>query len=74
MYDSNQQVPFPQETILRFPQVATITGLSRATVFRLERDGEFPSRVHIGKRGVGWKSSEIAAWLDSCPRCELKAI
>jgi len=72
MPDSNKQYNY-QEKILRFPQVATITGLSRATVFRLEREGEFPSRIHVGKRGVGWKSSEISAWLESRPRCDLKS-
>ena len=68
----NQQQP-RQERIIRFPQVAIITGLSRATVFRLERDDEFPRRVHVGKRGVGWKSSEIEAWLEACPRASKAA-
>jgi len=67
MTAANQPLP-PQERIIRFPQVAIITGISRATVFRLERNGEFPRRVQVGKRGVGWKVSEITAWLEACPR------
>lgn len=68
----NQEKPQhpTQERIIRFPQVAQIVGLSRATIFRYERDGDFPQRVQIGKRGVGWKSSEIDAWLESCPRAK----
>lgn len=60
--------PTNQETILRFPQVKSIVQMSRATVFRMEREGKFPQRVHVGKRGVGWKVSEITAWVEACPR------
>lgn len=35
--------------LLRPAEVAQILGLSRATVYRLIADGEFPT-VHVGKR------------------------
>jgi predicted DNA-binding transcriptional regulator AlpA len=40
--------------ILRTPEVLSITGLSRVTLWRKEREGTFPQRVRIGSqcRGV----------------------
>ena len=49
--------------ILRFPEVEEKIGLSRSTVWRLERAGKFPQRVRIGLRGIGWYESEIDDFL-----------
>jgi prophage regulatory protein len=49
----------------RFPQVRTITGLSRSTIFRLEREGNFPKRRRLSAKAVGWVASEIHDWLAS---------
>ena len=32
---------------------------------RLEARGEFPKRIHIGKRRVAWLRSEIEQWLSA---------
>ena len=49
--------------ILRFPEVEEKIGLSRSTVWRLEKTGKFPQRVRIGLRGIGWYESEIDDFL-----------
>jgi len=36
---------------------------SRVHIWRLERVGEFPRRVPIGRARHGWLESEIDAWL-----------
>jgi len=51
------------DQILRWPHVKDLTGLSRSTVWRLERQDQFPQRVQIGLRAVGWKKSEIQFWI-----------
>lgn len=33
-------------------------------ILRLEKQGRFPKRIRIGERRVGWRLSEIEAWLD----------
>ena len=53
------------DQILRQPSVTAITGLSRSTVWRLERAGQFPSRRRLGPQAVGWIRSEIEAWIAS---------
>ena len=50
---------------LRIKQVAELTGLSRATIYNMEKAGTFPEKTHLGKRAVAWRESVIAAWMES---------
>ncbi len=54
--------------ILRIRDVTITTGLSRTTVWRLERRGEFPRRVRLSPNSTGWIESEIEQWIESRPR------
>ena len=56
--------------ILRYPDVARITGLSRKTVERRIAAGEFPTPVRLGQgaRAVGFRSDEVQEWIRSRPR------
>ena len=38
-------------------------GLSRSTIYRMMNHGEFPRPVRIGRRAVGWRSSDVEEWL-----------
>lgn len=51
------------ERILRIPEVVEITGLSRTTIWRVERKGEFPARVQLSENSVGWRESEVKEWI-----------
>jgi len=52
------------ETILRIEAVKAATGLSRSTIWRLEREGDFPRHVKIASgRAVGWPASRVEAWI-----------
>jgi prophage regulatory protein len=62
----------PQETrgtrgspirMLRIDQVVAITGLSKTRVYVLQVQGDFPLRVQLSTRRVGWVEAEIQAWL-----------
>jgi prophage regulatory protein len=57
-----------ENKVLRWPAVKTLTGLSRPTIWRMERKGRFPSRVQLGASSVGWREDEIWAWINSRPR------
>lgn len=58
-------------TILRLKQVLMRTGLSRSTVYdkinlKSPRfDAAFPKQVSLGIGSVGWRESEITAWIES---------
>lgn len=57
--------PRPSEPVrmLRLAQVATMTGLSKATVYQLQRQGDFPQRVQLTAGRVAWVEAEVQAWL-----------
>lgn len=54
--------------LLRANEVQHRTGLSRTTIWRLERKGEFPSRRRLGPNSVGWLKEEVETWIKSRPR------
>ena len=54
--------------IIRSHELCRKTGLSRTTIWRLERAGRFPSRLQLGENSVGWLEQEVQAWIESRPR------
>ena len=59
---ATQQAPKP-ERIIRAKEVQELTGLSRTTIWRLERSGKFPARVPLSSSIIGWRSSDITQWI-----------
>lgn len=49
--------------MLRLPQVCERTGLSRSSIYKLESEQRFPSRVKLSTRAVAWIEREVQAWL-----------
>ena len=49
--------------IMRTQEVVRVTGLSRATISRLEGNGGFPARRKLSLRSVGWPEEEVQRWL-----------
>ncbi len=50
---------------LRFPAVRARTGLSRTTIWRLKRQGDFPRHRRISRNAVAWAEHEVAEWIRS---------
>lgn len=50
---------------MRAREVARCTGLSRATIWRLQRDGRFPRCRRLSTNAVGWLSDEVEEWVRS---------
>lgn len=53
------------DKILRRPMVQATTGLSSSTIYSMMAVGEFPRPVQLSVRAVGWRESDITAWLES---------
>ncbi|MCW8930998.1 MAG: AlpA family phage regulatory protein [Gammaproteobacteria bacterium] len=51
------------DRILRSKEVQDMTGLSRTTIWRLERKGDFPARIVLGENSIGWRFLEINEWM-----------
>ncbi len=56
------------DRLLRRDEVEERTGLSRSAIYRLMREGEFPTPIKIGPRAVRWPQSELSEFLARCPR------
>jgi prophage regulatory protein len=54
----------PTIRILRLAQVMQITGLHKTVIYALQATGEFPMRVHLTPRSVGWVEEEVKLWLE----------
>lgn len=58
--------------------VEKLSGLSRASIYRLIKIGKFPRPFSIGTGSVRWKQSDITAWQQSlsttaCPAAPIGA-
>ena len=51
--------------LIRLKEVLNKTGLSKATLYRLISDGQFPTSIKIAYRAVGWEESLVDEWLRS---------
>ncbi|MDH0120803.1 MAG: AlpA family phage regulatory protein [Pseudomonas stutzeri] len=51
------------EGYLREEQVLEVTTLSHATLWREIKAGRFPRQVRLSPGRVGWRASELRAWL-----------
>jgi len=66
MNNPNQTAP-AFDRIRQVPWVCEITTRSRTTIWRLEKENKFPKRINIGNNSVGWRESEILAWIADRP-------
>ena len=51
--------------IMRSNALQQYVQLSRTTIWRLEKSGQFPKRVRLGQNSVGWLKGDIDTWLES---------
>lgn len=51
------------DRVLRLREVTRRVGLHTATIYRRIAAGEFPAQVSLGGNSVGWRNSEVNAWI-----------
>jgi prophage regulatory protein len=51
--------------VVRRRELLRLIGLSCSTQWRLEKAGQFPARVRLGKGSVGWRLAEVEAWVSN---------
>lgn len=57
-----------EEPMLRRRSVERMTGLSKSTLYRLIKKGEFPPPLRLTRKAVRWRREEISEWLSHRPR------
>jgi|UniRef100_A0A7C3WL42 prophage regulatory protein len=55
------------QRVFRAKELVELIGISRASIWRLEKSGLFPRRKKIGLRAVGWLAEDIEQWLSTRP-------
>jgi prophage regulatory protein len=63
--NNGSSADLPPARLLRFPTVRERTGLSRSTIWRLERRGEFPRHRRISANVVAWVEHEVTEWIQT---------
>ena len=58
----------PERQILRVADLQARLGLSRTTIWRLRRAGEFPQPIRLSANTVGWPAHLIDEWLTARPK------
>ena len=53
--------------LLRRAEVLVVTGISRATLYRLIKAGTFPRSVDLTEGAVGWRQSDVKKWIEDRP-------
>ncbi len=51
---------------IKLPQVISITGLSRSSIYLAISEGRFPQQVPLGARSVVWLESEVQEFMQNC--------
>ena len=53
--------------VLRPREAARYIGVSRPTLDRWRKDGNFPKALQLGAQAIGWRRSDLDEWLDQRP-------
>jgi prophage regulatory protein len=53
--------------LLRLREVIALTSLSRMSIYRYERAGNFPRRRRLGSNSVGWLDEDVFEWMRTRP-------
>jgi prophage regulatory protein len=53
------------DKIIRMKAVIDRTGLCRSTIYMLLATGDFPKRISLGARSMGFLESEFNQWLEA---------
>jgi prophage regulatory protein len=61
------------DNIIRIAAVLALTGLSRVSVWRQVRAGQFPAPIELSANTIGWLENDIASWQASRPRRTYRA-
>ncbi len=50
------------DRLLRLNETCALTGVGKTSVYSIP---DFPKRVQLSRRAVGWRLSEVQAWIES---------
>ena len=63
----------PRDRLLRLPDVEAITGCKKSTIYKLMKEGKFPTCRRITARMSAWPESAVFAWVQARIAGEVQA-
>ena len=63
----------PRDRLLRLPDVEATTGCKKSTIYKLMKEGKFPSCVRITARMAAWPESAVLQWVQARIAGEVQA-
>jgi prophage regulatory protein len=57
---------------MRVSALATRLGISKNTIWRLVRKGEFPKPIKLSEKVTVWKAEDVLAWMKGKEACDEK--
>ena len=60
----HKTIKFPPSQLSTQPQLLKLLPKNPVHIYRHEKSGEFPQRVHIGKHRVAWVEEEVNQWIE----------
>lgn len=60
--DRVPNLPLAPDRLIRLHEVCALTGIGKTSVYQIE---DFPKRVQLSRRAVGWRMSEVTQWVAS---------
>ncbi len=59
---------FAEDRMIPVRRVMELTGLSRPTIYRLIKKGDFPPPYKVGARASRWPERVVREWVEARPR------
>lgn len=56
---------------IRMADVLRIVPVTRQTLYRWIEEGTFPKPIKLGPSSIGFRESEVVAWLSTRPRVQV---
>lgn len=60
--------------LIRLPEVKTLTGLSKTTIYRMVAAKTFPSFIKLGAKTTAWVESEVLRWMQETVNQQREAV
>ena len=55
----------PRDRLLRLGDVELVTGCKKSTIYKLMKEGKFPSCINITSRMVAWPETAVLSWVQA---------
>ena len=67
---NNSDENYNQCMLMRPNEVAQLLGVSKKHLSNLSKTKNFPKRVRIGTRAIGWRRGDLEQWVSEGGKCD----